>query len=98
MLYGDPEQMGNWSSRPRLEAFRSRSLIKMSRGGTPPTISSESSAERHFAASRNDDGLFIKQASMNAEPTSSFRFVAVTLLQSLGSSSTPPNPRTYPEY
>jgi hypothetical protein len=52
--------MGNWSWRPRLEAFRSRSLIKMSRGGTPPAISSESSAERHFAASRNDDGLFHK--------------------------------------
>jgi hypothetical protein len=34
--------MGNWSSRPRLEAFRSRSLIKMSRGGTPQAISSES--------------------------------------------------------
>jgi len=38
------------------EAFRSRSPIKMSRGGTPQAISSESSAERHFAASRNDDG------------------------------------------
>jgi hypothetical protein len=41
--------MGKWSSRPRLEAFRSKSLIKMSRGGTPQAISSESSAERHFA-------------------------------------------------
>jgi hypothetical protein len=55
--------MGNWSSRRRLEAFHSRSLIKMSRGGTPQAISSESSTDRHFAASRNDDGLFIKQAS-----------------------------------
>jgi hypothetical protein len=40
--------MGNWSSRPRLGAFHSKSLIKMSRGGTPQAISSESSAERHF--------------------------------------------------
>jgi hypothetical protein len=39
MLYGDPEQMGNWSSRPRLEDFRSRSPIKMSRGGTPQASS-----------------------------------------------------------
>jgi len=81
--------MGNWSSPPRLEAFRSRSLIKMSRGGTPPAISSASSAKRLFAASPNDDGLFTKQASVNAEPASSFRFVALTLLQGLGSSSPP---------
>jgi hypothetical protein len=78
MWYGDPEQMGNWSSRPRVGAFRSKSPIEMSRGGTPQAISSESSAEKHFAASRNDDGLFIKQASVNVEPTSNFRFVADT--------------------
>ena len=71
MLYGDPEQMENWSSRPRLAAFRLRCPIEMSRGGTPKAISSESSAERHFTAPRNDDGLFQKQASVNAEPTSS---------------------------
>jgi hypothetical protein len=61
MLYGDPEQMRNRSSRPRLEVLRSRSPIKMSRGGTPQAISSESPAGKHFAAPRNDDGLFIKQ-------------------------------------
>jgi hypothetical protein len=61
MLYGDPEQMENLSSRPRLEAFRSRFPIETSRGGTPRAISSENSAESHLAASRNDDGLFVKQ-------------------------------------
>jgi len=59
--------MGNWSSRRRLEDFRSRCPIKMSRGGTPQAMGSESSTERHFAAPRNDDGLFIKQAAVNAE-------------------------------
>jgi hypothetical protein len=53
----------------------------MSRGGTPQAISSESSAVRYFTASRNDNGLFIKLASVKAEPTSSFRLVTVTLIQ-----------------
>ncbi len=71
MLYGDPEQMGNWSSRPRVEAFRSRSPIKMSRRGTPQAMSSEGSAEMHLA-SRYDDGygtshsLFLQIQSLRA--------------------------------
>jgi hypothetical protein len=55
MLYGDPGQMGNWSSRNRVEAFRSMYPIKMPRGGTQQAIDSESSVERHLA-SRLDDG------------------------------------------
>jgi hypothetical protein len=54
MLYGDPGQMGNWSSRNRVEAFRSRCPIKMSRGGTPQAIGSESSVERHLASPLDD--------------------------------------------
>jgi hypothetical protein len=42
MLYGDPGQMGNWSSRNRVEAFRSMYPIKMPRGGTQQAIDSES--------------------------------------------------------
>jgi hypothetical protein len=35
--------------------LRSKYPIKMSRGGSPQAIGSESSAEKHFAVSRNDD-------------------------------------------
>src|SRR5580700_2199971 len=55
ILCGDPGQMGNWSSRNRVEVFRSRCPIKTSRGGTPQAIGSESTVERHLA-SRLDDG------------------------------------------
>ena len=60
MLYGDPEQMGNWSSRNRVEAFRSRSPIEMSRGGTPQAISTERSLYRRsrLATGRSRSGEF----------------------------------------
>jgi hypothetical protein len=80
----------------RLEAFRSRSPIKMSRGGTPQAISSESLLKGISRHHEMTDGVFIKLASVNAEPTSSLRFVAVTLLQSLGSSQPDRSPERIP--